>query len=169
MEQFSLEIPLSFIEERVPILWSDVEFGIKNELIEPSEVVYLAAVRLAEHLEDVQLLDLASVDPGDPILELVEALSRKEAAIDEEKTRSKWTYLVLAWLYENREQEPDPLGLVEKVYADFDYPGEVAPFVRYMPADGPDLGSRELNEAKLVERWRDYLENARARFASPLT
>jgi hypothetical protein len=65
---------------------------------------------------------------------------------------------VLAWLYERRDELPDPLACVDEVYADFDYPPQIARLVRYMPMDGPDLGSREANERRMFERWREYLE-----------
>lgn len=58
----------------------------------------------------------------------------------------------------------DPLDDVETVYAEFDYPPEVGRFVRYMPSDEPDLGSRERNEARLVEKWERYLEENQERF-----
>jgi hypothetical protein len=65
---------------------------------------------------------------------------------------------VLAWFYEHRGEVPDPLLRVEEVYADFGYPEQIAKFVRYMPMEGPDLGSREANEHRLFERWKRYIE-----------
>ena len=76
----------------------------------------------------------------------------------------KWLYLVLAWLFENRRSVNDPLGRVEEIYSDFDYPREIAPFVRYMPMVGPDLGSREKNEARMYDDWKSYLDRAGRRF-----
>lgn len=73
--------------------------------------------------------------------------------------------LVLAWIYENREGVADPLGIVEEIYADFDYPGEVAPFVRYMPMSGPDLCSREKNEERMYGNWKAYLLEAGRHYA----
>ena len=45
-----------------------------------------------------------------------------------------------------------------EVYSDFGYPPRIAGFVRYMPAEQPDLGSRELNEQRLYENWKRYLD-----------
>jgi hypothetical protein len=72
--------------------------------------------------------------------------------------RAKWLCVVLAWIFEHRNEYADPLRAVEEVYADFDYPARIASFVRYMPSDDPDLGSRELNEARLYEKWQSYLQ-----------
>ncbi len=38
---------------------------------------------------------------------------------------------------ENRETVEDPFAVVEELYADFDYPEEIAGFVRYMPPEDP--------------------------------
>ena len=88
---------------------------------------------------------------------------RGEIERTEAELRDKWLYLVLAWLYEQRGAVPDPLQTVEEVYADFGYPEEIAGLIRYMPMDGPDLGSREANERRLFERWRQYLDSAAAK------
>ena len=72
--------------------------------------------------------------------------------------RRKWAFLILAWVYEHRDSFEDPLDLVEKLYADLDYPEQVAPFVRYMPTDEPDLGSRGQNEQRLFQKWAEYLQ-----------
>jgi hypothetical protein len=74
--------------------------------------------------------------------------------------------LVLAWIYEHRGAFLDPLQTVEEVYADFGYPERIAGFVRYMPMDGPDLGSREANEQRLMERWKEYLDATAPTYAA---
>ena len=91
---------------------------------------------------------------------LVDQLANAEEARSEEELRGKWLHLALACLYEHRLDDPDPLQRVEEIYADFGYPEGVAQFVRYMPMDGPDLGSREANERRLFERWKRYIDDA---------
>ncbi|WP_394829859.1 DUF2247 family protein [Pendulispora albinea] len=63
-------------------------------------------------------------------------------------------------MFEHRADYADPLQTVEEVYTDFGYPPRIAAFVRYMPSDDPDLGSRESNERRLHEKWKRYLEEA---------
>jgi hypothetical protein len=50
------------------------------------------------------------------------------------------------------------------VYADFDYPEEIAGFIRYMPMRGPDLGSKQLNEKRMLETWGRYIEEGTRRW-----
>jgi hypothetical protein len=94
-------------------------------------------------------------------------ISPTKSPHSEDEIRDKWLYLVLAWLYEHRAEVPDPLQRVEEVYADFGYPEQLANFVRYLPMEGPGLGSREANERRLFERWKRYIDGAASKF-SPL-
>ena len=65
----------------------------------------------------------------------------------------KWAYLELKAAYEMRDRLRDPLGVVEEMYAHFDYPAKVAAFVRYMP---PPPGA-PVGEEALYDRWSTYL------------
>lgn len=143
--------------------WRDVRFGLVNELLDAQAVIEMAVDRVGE-TEDPSspLMELAGAGKDEPLVELVQALAGSEAPRSEEEIRNKWLYLVLAWIYEHRMEDPDPLQRVEEVYADFGYPEHIASFVRYMPIEGPDLGSREANERRLFERWRRYLDDAAA-------
>jgi hypothetical protein len=72
----------------------------------------------------------------------------------------------LDWLFNNRENYSDTLDLVVQIYSNFDYPENIAEFIRYMPSDDLDLGSLELNEGRLYEKWKEYLEHEKDRFSS---
>jgi hypothetical protein len=87
----------------------------------------------------------------------------------EEEVREQWLYLTLAWIFEHMAEHSDPLRAVEEVYADFGYPASIANFVRYMPQDGPDLGSLKANEQRLVERWRNFIDERSAHYDSERT
>ncbi|EPH9348967.1 TPA: DUF2247 family protein, partial [Neisseria gonorrhoeae] len=73
-----------------------------------------------------------------------------------------WLYILLNDVFHRKEEFEDPLGEVEKIYADFDYPEEIESFVRYMPPkDGyiPSNHSYEENIARLYSHWEHYLNN----------
>lgn len=166
MEMLTLKIPLHFIEAKLgKPTWRDAVFGLENQLLDPNAVVRLAAERLDLPDPPAALVDLAVADSGAPVLEDVRQLAEQEDGEDDAASSRRWLYLVLAWLFEHRDELPDPLQSVEVVYAEFDYPEEVAEFVRYMPTDGPDLGDRDKNEARLVSKWERYLEETHKRLA----
>src|SRR5207244_2099654 len=84
--------------------------------------------------------------------------------ISESASKCRWLFLILLWAYESRDEMEDPLGFVEKVYADFDYPEGVDSFVRFMPpAEGwdPLAHTHEENERRMFVNWRKYLDTAR--------
>jgi hypothetical protein len=47
--------------------------------------------------------------PSDSISEFVDSLAQEEGSTGDD-VQAKWLYLVLAWLFENREDVSDPLG-----------------------------------------------------------
>jgi hypothetical protein len=162
-----LRIPYRFVRDRVRMSWREVCFGLVNELLDPAVPVELAIEQVAEIAEpSAALLELAGAGKNEPTLEVVEQLAGGEPQRPENEIRDKWLYLVLAWIHEHRDEVPDPLQRVEEVYADFGYPEQIAKFVRYMPMDGPDLGSREANEQRLFERWKRYLDEAASAHAA---
>jgi hypothetical protein len=160
-------MPLQFAIERAILSWQDVQFGIVNDLLDPDAAIDLAAQQVADSESPSEtLVELAGTKRGSAPGDLVTRLAADERAVSETELREKWLYLVLSWLYDQRATNPDPLRSVEEVYADFGYPQEVAAFVRYMPADGPSLGSKEANERQLLQRWGAFLDACALRYGS---
>lgn len=159
MDIVRLRIPYRFIRDRTRLSWRDIHFGLVTELLDPKAPVAFAIDQVGELEESpAALLDLAGLGEDEPMMEFVERLAESEPGRSEDEIRRKWLYLVLASIYERRHEYSDPLQRVEEVYADFGYPEQVASFVRYMPMVGPDLGSREANERRLFERWKQYID-----------
>lgn len=159
-------ITYRFIRDRTRISWQDVRFGLANDLLAPAAPQEMAVDQLAQGNALGGLKALADPSGARDVSEIVQVLARAEPPRPESEVREKWLYLVLAWYWENRTVDPDPLQRVEEVYADFDYPKHIAGFVRYMTMEGPDLGSREANESRLFDRWKRYLDQAEAVFAA---
>lgn len=71
-------------------------------------------------------------------------------------------YIAIKWLFENKDNTADPLGAVELIYEDFDFPSEIEGFVRYMPPqDGyrPEDHSAQQNAERLFCKWHGFLES----------
>ncbi|WP_240358773.1 DUF2247 family protein [Myxococcus vastator] len=159
MDLVKLGIPYGFLRERTRLTWREVLFGMDNELLSSEVPVEKAVEQLG--IEDGParaLVDLAGLEPWRSPRDYVGALADAEARQDAEAIKGKWLYLVLDWVFINREHFADPLEMVEKIYADFGYPERIARFIRYMPSDEPDLGSRELNEQRLYGQWKNCLD-----------
>ena len=166
MDVVNVEIPFEFAEQRVVLSWCDVLFGIENGLFALESAIELACLRLAADASPApELLALGISDVAEGgVKDLVRHLAESERAEGSVRTHDKWLYLVLAWIFERRTAYPDPLQMVEEVCADFDYPASVASFVRYMPDPEPSLGSVAANEARLYERWHQFLRDEGAKY-----
>ena len=160
-----MPIPSSLVCNRIPLTWSDVLWGYKRQLLGWSTVVDFAIARMSAEASDPLEIELAGLQKSEThrVGELLQELASKEKTSDSELSKYKWLYLSLVSLFESRATVSDPLGEVETIYADFDYPSEITGFVRYMPVtDGydPSRHSKAENEERLFEQWRLYLNNA---------
>lgn len=165
MDLIKCHIPAGFIMTRAQMSWRELQFGLINELIDAQAVIDFAVDAVACSKQPSELVvELAGSSRTDPVDDLLERLASGEPERPEGESHDKWLYLTLAWLYECRGASQDPLQTVEEVYADFGYPEEIVGFVRYMPMDAPDLGSREANEQRLMERWKQYLDSSARRY-----
>jgi hypothetical protein len=165
MDVIKLSIPATFITDRAGLTWREVLFGVDNELVSPETAIDLAIHALENGTELPAVIELASLSKTESTRPLVEQLANAESEQELTQVREKWLYLVLAWIFEHRNEYPEPLQVVEEVYADFDYPKEVAAFIRYMPMAGPDRGSRQENNRQLYENWEEYIRNKAVQYA----
>jgi hypothetical protein len=155
-------IPWPFIRERTRLSWFDASVGYHQHWLGWSGAVELACDRLSEGEDGALVVELAGVSKGEAnrVGELLDKLASAEVT-DEAASKAKWLYLNLAWLFENQDFVADPLEEVEGIYADFDYPEDVACFVRYMPVtDGydPSTHSAAENQSRLFANWKGYLD-----------
>lgn len=162
-------IPYSFVCERLRLSWRDALWGYERQLIGWSAIVDLAIERLSAGSDDPLEIELAGLTKMETyqVGDLLRKLASDSPEGDGILAQRKWLYLLLAWLFENKESVPDSLGGVEIIYADFDYPSEIEGFVRYMPVNDaydPSAHTKDENENRLFGKWREYLVAAKSEF-----
>jgi hypothetical protein len=153
-------VPFEFLKQRPSVSWGEALWAYERQLIEWTTLVDLAVQRLENGSDDELEIELAGVGKAntDEAGELLRKLARPT---DPNAAKRKWLCFVLTWIFENRSAFDDPLDVVAIVYADFDYPKEVAAFVKYMPVtDGydPSAHTYEQNIERLYESWRRFTE-----------
>jgi len=154
-----LSIPFSFLQEHSVILSAEeVRFAIGYELIDLRELADIVDTSLIKHPNDESLLELALnllldsfyIDTDIKPISLISS----EAACELKSVSSKWRYILLLWLYENRENSSADYDRINKVYADFNYPVDMERFISYMPAHG---NTEKLGYDHILHNWKDYL------------
>jgi len=158
---------MDFVLRQLPLSWQDIKWGYDHGWLSATGVVDYAIARAGEgYDESSTAVTLAGLSPRElaEVTALLYALAQNEENNDEAESMKKWLCLILTWVYGQRDQLPDPLGVVEELYADFNYPVEMRSFVRYMPTeDGyePQAHSHEENIARLFKEWESYLQCCR--------
>lgn len=155
-------IPLQFAQSKSPLNWMDLLWAYKRNLLTWKDLIQVAINRVDSGSDNSLEIELAAVGKESvwKVSELAQALA-KQCSYSDEASKQKWLFLSLAWVYENREKLADPLGVVEGIYADFDYPSAIESFVRFLPpSDGyaPAQYSQEQNHQRLMTNWEDFLQ-----------
>jgi len=159
----AFKIAPRFVTERARLSPAEVLHGYRAGWIDDRAVVEIAldALKTGRPLS-AEEEELALLLPGDEtrvpeILDRIEAKHQPDA-----EAAAVWRFLALACLWEKRDSFPDPLEVVEMLFADFDYPSEMEPFVRLMPAPpGAEPGSHGIEN-----RWQSYLSERAAFYRS---
>lgn len=164
-------IPFDFIDKNFHLSWCDVKWGYENNLIISDVPIKKAERNILTGDYANPELELSFVIPSESnyINPFLNELCSESERKDDLKIKMKWLFIVLSWLWENRNSFDDPLAEVEIIYADFDYPSEVEGFIKYMPpSDGydPSMHSQIENINHLMSRWEHYLEKGSAVFKS---
>jgi hypothetical protein len=161
----SFEVGSDFLEDQaVPLSLDDVRYGFARGWLHPDAVIRWATRQLERGQQREAISKIASLAPDNfPELgEILKPQSPADAGKGEDESKRKWLYLQLAAAYNRRADLSDPLGVVEQIYADFDYPPSIRGLIRYMPVDKGE----KAGQAAIVDRWRKYLREERAALTS---
>jgi hypothetical protein len=162
MNTSNILLPYEYAAGLLDLNWQDVLFGIENRFFSDDAAIEHARAELSREEPPLQgIIDLAWLEKGESIHPHLEETAKAQSNRNVDRSKEKFLYLVLEWVYGQKGSCEDPLEIVECIYADFDYPSEIAKFVRYMPSEELLLGSVELNVQRLYRNWETYLEKQR--------
>lgn len=153
-------IPASFVGARLALLPEELSFGYLAGWLDEAAVIKIAEQELALGLKLPSAVEQAALLLSDERTQVPGLLDQIDVE-DDARAAEVWIYLSLAWLYEHRRDYQDPLGVIEMVYADFDYPEDIEQLVRYMPAPPGD----PIGAGAVEDRWRAYLERKTTEYA----
>jgi hypothetical protein len=158
----AVELPGSFIIGRGLPTAGELAYGYAAGYLSRSSVVSIALAKLEAGVVLTAAEDQLALLLSDE-LDRVDDLAEDLAFVSEpSELRARfWLFMVLSWVFEHRCDFDDPLGVVEQVYADFEYPEEIEGFVRFMPAQPGQVAS----VAAIEDRWVDYLSRTGREYA----
>ncbi|WP_397429015.1 DUF2247 family protein [Pseudomonas piscis] len=151
------------------LYWRDVLWGYERKLVGWEFVVEIADFYVSNgsvNPLEVDLICLGEVDLKE-IESKLYLLAKHEGEVSNSDSKKKWLFIALKWLFEIKDDLADPLGEVELIYEEFDFPAEIENFVRYMPPqDGykPREYSTQKNIERLFYNWKVYLEDVAGTF-----
>jgi hypothetical protein len=159
-------LPLEFVFNHVSLTWRELLWGYEHGWADWTCLRELAVRQLCNEEQSkpalVELAGLLDIDAS-AAGGLARTVAMDEPTAPEDDIRKKWLFLILLWIFENRDHFIDPLDLVEEIFCDFDHPLDIVKFIRYMPAQqdyDPRQHSTAENEERLLTYWREYLTNA---------
>jgi hypothetical protein len=161
-ELVTFKLPASFILPRVFPTGAELAYGFRHGWVARADIVAIvkakreAGVPMRELEEELLEVSSTDVDRFDEIM--------ADLNVSDEPTERRarvWLFLVLAALLENQSLVEDPLGMIEMLYADFDYPDEIRGLVRFMP---PPAGQEPVGIKGIEARWREYVERVGAEY-----
>jgi hypothetical protein len=148
------EIPHDFVIERAMPTGPELAFGVSNGWLKAEDAVAIATERLRRgHTlsRPEESLALLLAEDIDQIHAIVADLQVSSAPV--ESRARLWLYLALDWLHQHRDKFADSWQTIELIFGEFDYPNEMASFVRWMPYEGPGTASFEAMEGE----WSEFL------------
>ncbi|MGV9674836.1 DUF2247 family protein [Nocardia sp. NPDC003482] len=150
------ELPASFIESRAKLTPRELGYGYRNGWITDLDVVRLAMTDVVPETEPMEVVESLSLLLSDELGKVDDLVDR--LVVD---GRAVWVYLTVAWVYEHPSDfEGKPFLAIEKLYAEFDYPPEMEPFIPCLPP----LTDGTPGFEGLEERLRDYLSESWQRY-----
>lgn len=170
--EYSDLLPLTaeFVLENVRMSWPEMLWGHEVGLVGWRTLKEFATAALETRPDDEELSGLANLakEYANTAEEIARSLAARHPAEDATVIQKKWLYLLLKRLYEERSSVEDPFGLVEQIYADFDYPQELERFVRWMPSKEPVRTPQE-GAARMERSWRAYLDKGAQQFGGKVS
>jgi len=153
----NISIPFSFLKKNNILLSAkEVDFAIQYELIYLKDLGEIVDISLSKYPDDENLLELALnilLDDSSINTDVSNDVKQENDLIS-----SKWRYILLLWLYENRKDSSADYDRIDTVYADFGYPVDMERFISYMPAHG---NTDKLGYDNILHNWKDYLNTYR--------
>lgn len=140
MNTAGIFIPYSYAYDNAELNWYDLKFGIEHEYYKPDAAIdHAFNVLEADENSPKAVLDLASLcldkKTSFSIHPYIDELVEMSPETDKNNVIDKLLYIILKWIYDNRDRYKDPLETVEYVWEDFMCPPSINFLTKYHSAN----------------------------------
>jgi len=177
MNTLHISFPYEYAVDAADLNWSDIYFAILYKYLDHRSAIEHARFQLEIDDYPQTVMDLACISSDEaifphvihPYIDKLVDISGKNMC----NAKDKIMYILLKWVYErdagvDNFHFNDILDVAESIYHDFNFPESIARFAswRILPASmiEPDLGSVEKNKARLLEHWKQFLDEQQQRW-----
>lgn len=145
--------------------WEVIFWGIKNEIIGADSAIAYANTLIKNNVNENEALIVNVLILEDVCKDNVLRLISKAAPGDnfgEYNSLRILRYIILNDIKDSAEENDTVLDAVENVYADFDYPSDMNPLIRYIPVENDKYDAfkhtQEENKQRLIEKFELFLK-----------
>ena len=136
--------------------WQELTWGQRKHIIRNRDIIEYAKYVLEEDIKGFnEVLELSIADEDEDITSLLVQLANLDKVETDEAIQEKWQYAILLDLYNNQDSYDNVYENIENIYADFDYPEDMASFIGYMPSS---------SGRSIEESWKMYLNDKSEQF-----
>ncbi|PIE91610.1 MAG: hypothetical protein CR997_00205 [Acidobacteria bacterium] len=159
MSKLDLVVPFAFINPRFSLSWKECLFGYGEGYLSAKSVVSMAqAAVLSQDYLDSAILELAALKKGKSPRGLLEEAASLEADQSVDVTREKWLFILLSWLFEEKDKKRNPFLDLEYIYYQFDYPPCMKSFIESEPSRTSWMRTSKQNKQVLIKKWSEFLK-----------
>lgn len=161
----AFNISAEYVNERVVLRSEEVVWGVVNGWISARDAIRVCAYAWNVHgTVDPVVERIGSLlgDEEETVSEIVEAVEVSGEWVSFESR--VWLFLAVANLRDRWDSIAEPNRRLESIFADFEYPAEMEPFIGFMPYEGPGGPPAGLVMARLGE----YVEEKTALYRNRL-
>jgi len=148
------KMPPTVIKKYIIMTWADVIWGLNHNMINTEVAIALAVEEVLAGTEEQAVVLLASLLNRESYkaYEIITRLAN-QGTTDDQRSRLKWIYLRLQWLYDNREFVSDPIRDLDSLAIEFGEASEILDLVTVSSVN--DVTKQSLN--KVYRRWASTL------------
>lgn len=156
----NIKITVERAVELTDLNWNDIIFGMQYDYFDIKSAVDFALLLIKNGAKDKYVYEISFLNPSSVRKEeFIEQYQRLFSKINHnyttQESKDKILFLLLAFLFEQRNSFENPFHIIEIIYDDFGFPQSISCLIPYMQPDG-ESDSMD----RLYDNWKGFIYNS---------